>query len=145
VGDGEGRHWDSRGHVFAAAAEAMRRILVESARRKKRLRHGGGRRRADLDEASLAAAPEADHLLAIDEALTSLAAEDPEAAELVKLRFYAGLSVEEAGAARGLSRTAACRQWAYARAWLRCAVEGSSRAAINWLSSTLPPEPYRAP
>jgi RNA polymerase sigma factor (TIGR02999 family) len=126
VGDGEGRHWDSRGHFFAAAAEAMRRILVESARRKKRLRHGGGRRRADLDEASLAAAPEADDLLAIDDALTSLAVEDPAAAELVKLRFYAGLSVEEAGAVLGLLRTAAYRQWAYARAWLRCAVEGPS-------------------
>ncbi len=124
VADGEEQQWDGRGHFFAAAAEAMRRILVESARRKKRLRHGGRRRRADLDEASLAAAPEAEDLLAIDEALTSLASEDPEAAELVKLRFYAGLSVEEAGKALGLSRTAAYRQWAYARAWLRCAVEG---------------------
>jgi RNA polymerase sigma factor (TIGR02999 family) len=104
----------------------MRRILVESARRKKRLRHGGGRRRAELDEAGLATAPEADDLLAIDEALTKLAAEDPGAAALVKLRFYAGLSVEEAGDALGLSRTAAYRQWAYARAWLRCAVEGPS-------------------
>jgi RNA polymerase sigma factor (TIGR02999 family) len=101
-----------------------RRNLVENARRKKRLRHGGGRRRVDLNEVSVAIDPEADDLLAIDEALTKLAAQDPEAAELVKLRFYAGLSIEEAGEALGLSRTSAYRQWAYARAWLRCAVEG---------------------
>src|SRR5436190_15658969 len=121
VGNEDAARWQGRGHFFAAAAEAMRRILIENARRKKRLRHGGGLRRRELPEV---AAPEqaVDELLAVDEALTRLAGEDAQAAEVVKLRFYAGPSVEEAGAALGMSRAAAYRHWTYARAWIRCAL-----------------------
>jgi RNA polymerase sigma factor (TIGR02999 family) len=116
------QHWNSRGHFFAAAAEAMRRILVENARRKHRLRHGGGRRRIRLgDLAAVDRAPE--DLLALDDALTGLAEEDPSAAQLVKLRLYAGLSVEEAAEALAISRAQGYRHWNYARAWLRCALE----------------------
>ncbi len=112
------QHWDSRAHFFAAAAEAIRRILVENARKKGRLRHGGGRRRVDLDEAvSLVEAPR-DGLLDLDEALSKLAAQDPAKAELVKLRHFAGLSIDEAAEMLGISRTTAKRYWAYARAWL---------------------------
>jgi len=112
------QHWDSRGHFFAAAAEAMRRILVESARKKKRQRHGGGRRRVDLQEAaSLADSPQ-DDLLALDEALTRLAAREPAKAELVKLRYFAGLTIDEAADLMHISRTTAKRYWAFARAWL---------------------------
>jgi RNA polymerase sigma factor (TIGR02999 family) len=111
--------WNSRGHFLAAAAEAMRRILVERARHKRRQRHGGGRRRVDLPDVP-AAEQAPDDLLALDEALTKLAAEDPAAAEVVKLRVFAGLSVEESAHALGLSRAHAYRHWTYARAWLRC-------------------------
>jgi RNA polymerase sigma factor (TIGR02999 family) len=117
VGDAA-RDWDSRGHFFAAAAEAMRRILVESARRKQRLRHGGGRQRVPLADVAAPAAGPSDDLLALDEALTRLAAEDPVKARLVELRFFAGLSVEEAAQCLGISRATADRYWAYARAWL---------------------------
>ena len=117
------QHWDSRGHFFAAAAEAMRRILVESARKKKRHRHGGGRRRVDLQEAvSLAQAPD-DDLLALDEALTRLAARAPAKAELVKLRYFAGLSIDEAADLMRISRTTAKRYWAFARAWLLAEID----------------------
>ena len=113
-----GQRWDSRGHFFAAAAESMRRILVESARKKERQRHGGGRRRVDLHEAvSLADSPH-DDLLALDEALTRLAAREPAKAELVKLRYFAGLSIDEAADLMHISRTTAKRYWAFARAWL---------------------------
>ena len=112
--------WESRGHFFAAAAEAMRRILIENARHRKRLKHGGEVERVDLKAADAAFSPKQDDLLAIDEALTKLAGEDPAAAEVVKLRFYAGLSIEEAAAALGISRATAYRHWTYARAWLRC-------------------------
>jgi RNA polymerase sigma factor (TIGR02999 family) len=118
-----GRSWDSRGHFFAAAAEAMRRILVDNARRKQRDRHGGGRRRVELPDLP-AADQDPDDLLALDEALTKLAQEDPAAAEVVKLRLYAGMSVEEAAEALGLSRAHAYRHWTYARAWLRAALCG---------------------
>ena len=112
------QHWDSRGHFFAAAAEAMRRILVENARKKKRLRHGGAIRRIDLHEAaSLADSPQ-DELLALDEALTRLAAREPAKAELVKLRYFGGLSIDEAADLMRISRTTAKRYWAFARAWL---------------------------
>jgi RNA polymerase sigma factor (TIGR02999 family) len=116
-------HWDSRGHFFAAAAEAMRRILVESARKKKRQRHGGGRHRVDLQEAvSLAHSPP-DDLLALDEALTRLAAREPAKAELVKLRYFAGLSIDEAADLMRISRTTAKRYWAFARAWLLAEID----------------------
>jgi RNA polymerase sigma factor (TIGR02999 family) len=116
--------WDSRGHFFAAAAEAMRRILVDSARRKKRAKHGGDRQRVDLDSRlSLKEQPE--DLVALDEALVRLAEHDAPAAELVKMHFFAGLPVEQAGELLGLSRTAAYRVWAYARAWLRAEIEGA--------------------
>jgi RNA polymerase sigma factor (TIGR02999 family) len=118
--------WESRGHFFAAAAEAMRRILVENARRRGRQKRGGGRARAELLEADLAVDDPPDEVLAVDEALERLAAEDPQAAELVKLRYFAGLSVEEAARALGLSRATAYRHWTYARAWVRCEVLGES-------------------
>jgi len=118
------QHWDSRAHFFAAAAEAMRRILIENARRKKRLKRGGNRDRADLDAADVASTAAPDELLVIDEAIAKLAAEDPQAAQLVRLRYFAGLSVEEAAAMSGLSRSSAYEHWAYARAWLRCELYG---------------------
>jgi RNA polymerase sigma factor (TIGR02999 family) len=110
--------WNSRGHFYAAAAEAMRRILVETARRKLRLRHGGGRRRQDVNALDLTSPQMPDELLAISEALDRLAATNAQAAELVKLRFFAGLSNEEAAAALGVSPRKANQIWAYARAWL---------------------------
>src|SRR5262245_18155537 len=122
------QHWNSRGHFFAAAAEAMRRILVENARRKHRQRHGGGRRRVRLGDLP-AVERTAEDLLALDDALTKLAAEDPAAADLVKLRFYAGFSVEEAADALALSRAPGYRHWKYARAWLRCALDEDEPAA----------------
>ena len=112
------RHWDSRGHFFAAAAEAMRRILIDNARHKQRVRHGGGRKRVELDEACrVTEAPGVD-VLALDEALTRLAASDPVRAELVKLRFFAGLTMPEAAAALGISLATAERYWTFARTWL---------------------------
>jgi RNA polymerase sigma factor (TIGR02999 family) len=112
-------HWNSRGHFFAAAAEAMRRILVEQARRKRRVKHGGGRERAELNEALVVHQAADDQLLAIHDALDQLAQQDAQAAELVKLRFFAGLSVEQAAAALGLPRSTAYVHWAYAKASLR--------------------------
>jgi RNA polymerase sigma factor (TIGR02999 family) len=114
----------NRRHFFAAAAEAMRRILIENARRKKAEKHGGNRSQVELHEADWITTTTPDELLAVDEALAKLAAEDAPAAELVKLRYYAGLSVEEAAELLGLSRATAYRHWTYARAWLRCAVTG---------------------
>jgi RNA polymerase sigma factor (TIGR02999 family) len=110
--------WDSRGHFFAAAAEAMRRILIDNARRKRRQKRGGGLRRVPLDPAQLSSVSPAEDLLDLNDALESLAAEDAQAAQFVKLRYFAGLSVEEAAEMVGLSRSAACAHWAYARAWL---------------------------
>jgi len=117
------RQWNGRGHFFAAAAEAMRRILVDHARRKKSRKRGGGRARAEFREESLAAPEGADEILAVDEALAGLAAADPQAAELVKLRYFAGLSVDEAARALGTSPRSADRLWAYARAWLQRAID----------------------
>src|SRR5262249_37496869 len=112
------RQWQGRAHFFAAAAEAMRRILVEQARRKRRHKHGGGLPRMDIDLANLVGpVPEPD-LLALDEAMTRLAAEDPLRAQLVRLRFYAGLSNDEAAQVLGISAVTAKRYWRYARAWL---------------------------
>lgn len=112
------QHWQSRGHFFAAAAEAMRRILIDNARRKRRPKHGGGRQRVNLDEVSAAADSPAEELLALDEALTAFAAEEPAKAELVKLRYFAGLSLEEAAELLRISLATAKRHWAFARAWL---------------------------
>jgi RNA polymerase sigma factor (TIGR02999 family) len=110
--------WNSRGHFFAAAAEAMRRVLVENARRKQGVKHGGGRQRLDLDEACPIVQPPCDDLLALDEALTRLAAQDPIRAELVKLRFFAGLTMPEVAQALGLSLATAERHWTFVRTWL---------------------------
>jgi RNA polymerase sigma factor (TIGR02999 family) len=118
VGGDPGRHWNGRGHFLSAAAEAMRRILVERARRRRRLRHGGGRKRVDLDEACPVTGPPSEDVLALDEALTRLAGQDPVRAELVKLRFFAGLTMPEAAEALGISLATAERYWAFARVWL---------------------------
>jgi RNA polymerase sigma factor (TIGR02999 family) len=133
AGSGQAQQWDGRGHFFAAAAEAMRRILVDSARRKKRGKHGGDRRQVDLDERN---APEPgsqgsgvsgplvrdEEIVALDSALTRLAKGDPAAAQVVQLHFFAGLPIEQVADTLGISRATAYRQWSYARAWLRCAM-----------------------
>ena len=120
------QHWNSRGHFFAAVAEAMRRILVERARRKKSSRHGGEWQRVDLDEADLGCLFPPDELLSLHDALDRFAELDPEAAELVKVHCFAGLSVEEAADALGISRTSAYRHWTHARAWLFSQLRGES-------------------
>jgi RNA polymerase sigma factor (TIGR02999 family) len=112
-------HWNSRGHFFAAAAEAMRRILVDSARSKRAERRGGGRKRVEVEVAELAARMDDPKLLALDEALAKLERQHPSKAQLVKLRYFAGLSIREAAAALGISTATADRSWAYARAWLQ--------------------------
>jgi RNA polymerase sigma factor (TIGR02999 family) len=124
VGPDAPPNWNGRGHFFGAAAEAMRRILVESARRKKSLKRGGDRDRADFDLANLADPERPDEVIAVDEALAGLAAADPQAAELVKLRYFVGLSVPDAAATMNISPRSAERLWTYARAWLRRAIEG---------------------
>ena len=110
--------WDGQTHFFAAAAEAMRRILVENARRKQRLKHGGGYQRVEVDATELACPLPDDELLALDEALTQLAQVDSTAVELVNLRFFTGLTQAEAAAQLGISRSTADRAWVFARAWL---------------------------
>jgi RNA polymerase sigma factor (TIGR02999 family) len=125
VGTPDGDRWDSRGHFFAAAAEAMRRILVDGARRKATARRGGAMRRQALDPDAAATPEPREDLLALDAALDQLAAEDPLKADLVKLRYFAGMSLAEAAVALGLSERTAGRHWAFARAWLRRAVEGA--------------------
>jgi RNA polymerase sigma factor (TIGR02999 family) len=128
VGSGPGRGWESRAHFFAAAAEAMRHILINRARDKGRLKHGGGLCRVDLDRAELGYETDGLDLLALDEAMTRLAAEEPECAKLVKLRFFAGLTQAEAAEALSVTRRTADRYWAYARAWLLRALEGGRAA-----------------
>jgi RNA polymerase sigma factor (TIGR02999 family) len=122
---GANPHWDGRGHFFAAAAEAMRRILVEKARRKRRLRHGGGLQKQPLDENELAIASAADavDLLALDDALDRLEAASPRKARLVKLRYFAGLSLPEVAGMLGISQSTAEADWTYAKAWLKRAME----------------------
>ena len=110
--------WTGRGHFFSAAAEAMRRILIENARRKKAEKRGGALQRVDLDAVDVPADARSEDVLALDEALSRLAAEDPTKAELVKLRFFGGLSVEDAGRVLGIARATADRYWSYARVWL---------------------------
>ena len=122
VGGSDQRRWDSRGHFFAAAAEAMRRILIEAARRKHGPQHGGHLLRLDLDPECPAAPDRSARLLALDEALDRLATVEPRAAEVVKLRYFAGLTVAEAAAALGISSRTADNDWAYARAWLVAAL-----------------------
>ena len=124
VGGEAAQGWDGCGHFFAAAAEAMRRILIERARRRQRIRHGGGRQRVDLERLATQAGNDddpngnADDLLALNDALTRLAAEDADAGEIVKLRYFAGLTIEQSAAAMDISVRTANRHWAYAKAWL---------------------------
>jgi RNA polymerase sigma factor (TIGR02999 family) len=115
---GEAERWENSAHFFGAAAEAMRRILVESARRKSRLKHGGGRERKEIDEADAITMSDPIDLIAMDEALEKLSSEDRLKAELVKLRYFAGLTGEQAGRVLGISRATADRYWTFARAWL---------------------------
>lgn len=122
VGSGDAGRWDNRGHFFAAAAEAMRRILVDAARRKRTEKHGGHHHRVELNDIPANAELKNEELLALDEALTRLKAEDPLAARVVELRHFAGLSIDDAATALGLSRATAYRHWTYARAWLRDAI-----------------------
>lgn len=121
-----GEHFDGRAHFFAVAAEAMRRILVESARRKQALKRGASAQREELTEDHLVQTVPSEELLAIHEALDSLAGRDAEAADLVKLRYFVGMNMEEAASALGLSRRSAERLWSYARAWLRRQIENDS-------------------
>jgi RNA polymerase sigma factor (TIGR02999 family) len=120
------QHWSSRGHFFAAAAEAMRRILIEGARKRGRLKRGGDRQRLDLDALQLSVHEVGDELLALDEALAELAVKHPDKAELVKLRYFAGLTVAEAAQALGISTSTADRHWTYARAWLYRRIVGDA-------------------
>jgi RNA polymerase sigma factor (TIGR02999 family) len=128
AGQGGEQPWNGRGHFFAAAAEAMRRILVENARRKKALKHGGDLSRQELDEERLAAPEPREDLLALDAALNKLAAERRQAADLVQLRYFAGLTLPEAAQALDISPRTAGRLWAYARAWLRREIEGGEHS-----------------
>lgn len=118
----ENQNWNSRAHFFAAAAEAMRRILIDNARRKKRAKYGGGRQKVDLDQAELSINVPSDDLIALDEALEKLANTDKASADLIKLRFFAGLTMEQAANILGIGRRTADRNWAYARAWLYRAI-----------------------
>lgn len=129
VGAEEAPHWDNRGHFFAAAAEAMRRILVENARRKRCQKHGGGFARQELDPDRLTAPAIREDLLALDEALTKLAAANPQAAQLVQLRYFGGLSIPEVAQTLKLSPRSADRLWAYARAWLHQEIAGGTPEA----------------
>lgn len=118
LGGEENRHWQNRNHFFAAAAEAMRRILTDNARRKMRVRHGGGQQRVDLDECPSAGDSEVGHILAVSDALEKFAQVDPKRAELVKLRYFVGLNFAEAADVMGISEPTAKRYWSFARAWL---------------------------
>jgi RNA polymerase sigma factor (TIGR02999 family) len=120
------QHWNSRGHFFAAAAQAMRRILVENARRKRRIKHGGDVERVDIEIAELPTSVSSDDLIALDEALEKLKQHDPVKAELVTLRYFAGMSIEEASGILGISRVTAHRYWTYARAWLHQQITGGA-------------------
>jgi len=131
VGDGEAKVWNSRGHFFAAAAEAMRRILIENARRKRTEKHGGRLERQDLDDVEIAAPAPSEDLLAIDEALAKLEAEDPVKAQLVKLRYFVGLSEEDAASVLGLSRTSVQRYWRYTKAWFLIELRGAEAREKN--------------
>jgi RNA polymerase sigma factor (TIGR02999 family) len=121
------QHWDNARHFFAAAAEAMRRILIESSRHKRSEKHGGQRQRISIDDVDAIAMSHCTDLLDLDEALIKLAEEDPIKAQLVTLRYFAGLSVQEAADVMGISRATADRYWSYARTWLFCELGGNDR------------------
>jgi RNA polymerase sigma factor (TIGR02999 family) len=123
----ENQKWEGRAHFFGAAAEAMRRILIENARRKRALRHGGGQQRLDIQEMEIAAAANDDELFAVNEALEKFAAQDKPKAELVKLRYFVGLTIDEAAEILGISAATAKRWWTYARAWLYQEIHGGRR------------------
>jgi RNA polymerase sigma factor (TIGR02999 family) len=127
----EPQQWRNRGHFFAAAAEAMRRILVEQARRKASLKHGGGWQRVEMGDVAGEANAQSLDLLALDDALKQLAAKDPRKAELVKLRFFAGLTIPQAAEAVGISSTTADNDWAYAKSWLRVQMADAEPAAVQ--------------
>jgi len=131
VGQTGEQKWDNRGHFFAAAAEAMRRILVENARRKRSQKHGGNLVRRTLEDLPLVTPELGDDLLALDEALDKLAKEEPVQAELVKLRHFAGLTVDQAAEALNISPATADRYWAYARAWLHAEITGNDGAGLQ--------------
>jgi RNA polymerase sigma factor (TIGR02999 family) len=118
VGGNQAQHWDSRSHFFAAAAEAMRRIVIDNARRKKRIKHGGDRDRVDLDQIELPTRMPTDGLLTLNEALEQLQQQEPRKAQLVILRYFGGLTLEQAAETLGISRVTAYRDWTYTRAWL---------------------------
>ena len=123
------QHWDGRGHFFAAAAEAMRRILIDRARQKQSLKRGGDQARTTWDESKVGDAAAPEEILAVDEALTKLSQEDPDLAKIVNLRYFAGMSVDEAADALGIHRATAYRHWAYARAWIRAELKLGGSAA----------------
>lgn len=131
VGNHSDQRWDSRGHFFAAAAEAIRRILVENARKKGRVKHGGGKERVDLEQAVSVAAAGCDRVLALNEVLERFAELEPAKAKLVKLRYFAGCSIDEAAELLGISRTTAKRHWAYARAWLLAELHDGDNSPIS--------------
>jgi RNA polymerase sigma factor (TIGR02999 family) len=122
------QHWNSRGHFYAAAAEAMRRILIENARRKKSEKYGGGRQRLALANIDQAAPDDAERWLLLDDALACLAKEDPSAAQVAKLRLFAGLSIDDTAPALGIARATAFRHWTYARAWLQAKLQENNAA-----------------
>lgn len=128
---GESAPWENTAHFFAAAAEAMRRILIEAARRKGRIKHGGGLKKHEIDEADAITPADSTDLIALDEALDKLAEQDKGKAELVKLRYFAGLTVEQAGRVLGISRATADRHWTFARAWLFNEIGKGDRSARN--------------
>jgi len=127
----EPQSWNSRGHFFSAAAEAMRRILVESARRKRSGKRGGDRHRVELEDWDVTIQTSPDDLLALDEALSALGREDPVTADLVKLRYFAGLNLEQVAKILGISQRTAARYWAYGRVWLLRQITGSDGSAIK--------------
>ena len=134
----EAQRWNGRGHFFAAAAEAMRRILVENARRKRAEKHGGRLERHDLDDVDIAAPTPSEDLLALDEALAKLEAEDPVKAQLVKLRYFAGLTEEDAARVLGISRATVQRHWRYAKAWLHGELRETGPSEGNSRNLTAP-------
>jgi RNA polymerase sigma factor (TIGR02999 family) len=131
VGADAEQYWNSRGHFFAAAAEAMRRILVENARRKARVRAGGGRRREELRDVPVMGGPDPETLLVVDTALTELAASEPDVARVVKLHFFAGMTLDETADVLQVSRATVYRHWAYARATLRLALKDADPQALD--------------